>query len=138
MREYFKVTEEGVSEKELEELQRQLGYTLPTAYLSFLQETNGAEWCIHDKKGDCLNLWRVQNVPEWSKSYLQDWLPDCVLIGSDGGGRGIVFDRTASSDPDSWTVYRVDFGDLDRDEMVWVADSFLEWANREFRLPHEL
>jgi len=126
MREYFKVTGAGASQGEMEELQRQLGYAMPDAYLSFLRETNGAEWCIHDgETGDCLNLWKAQEMPELSAGYLQHWLPNCVLIGSNSGGRGIVFDRAVSDDPDLWTVYRVDFGCLDRDEMVWIADNFL-------------
>jgi len=136
MREYFKITASGASQDALNELQQQLGHELPDNYLALLLETNGAEWGVHDVGGDCLQLWKAQEVPEFNAAYeVQRWLPGVVAIASDGSGRAIILDTTVATEPNGWPVLRVEFGALDRDEFTPVAPNFLAWVEREFRLP---
>ncbi|MBV9467725.1 MAG: SMI1/KNR4 family protein [Abitibacteriaceae bacterium] len=136
MREYFRVTAAGASLDALNELQQQLGHVLPDAYLALLRETNGAEWGVHDVSGDCLQLWKAQEVPELNAAYeIQRWLPGVVAIASDGSGRAIILDTTIVTEPNLWPVLRVEFGALERDEFTPVATNFLAWVEREFRLP---
>lgn len=135
MRELFKVTGVSASRQELDDLQRQLGSVLPDAYLTFLRETNGAEWCIHDIDEDCLNFWKAHEVPELNVAYeIQLWLPDVLAIASDGGDRAIILDRT-TPDPNYWPLFRVEFGALCREGFEPVAKNFNDWVQREFRLP---
>lgn len=89
MKELFRVQRPGATPQELADLQVALGYDLPRVYLSFLTETNGAEWCIHNgNNGDCLALWQVNEIVTLNQAYqIQRWLPHALAIGSDGGGR---------------------------------------------------
>ena len=59
----------SVSAEELDGLLSACNYTLPSRYLEFLSETSGAEWCIHDSGGDCLNLWRAGKIIELNEGY---------------------------------------------------------------------
>lgn len=122
--------------QELEDLQTSLGYSLPSAYLRFLAETNGAEWCIHNgNAGECLAMWQVNEIIAMSQGYqIQRWLPRVLAIGSDSGGDAIAFDRSSLFHPDSWPVARVGFGDLEADEMILQANSLVDWVSNEFRL----
>jgi len=136
MRKNFRVTEKGASQNELDELQRQLGYDLPDYYLLLLKQTNGAEWCVHDIEGNCLRLWKTQEIVKSNEDYqIQRYLPKSLAIGSDGGGRAIILDCSVSEKPNDWPIFLNDFGDLDRDEFVPVATDFLDWVKKEFRLP---
>jgi hypothetical protein len=136
MKELFRVQRPGATPQELADLQVALGYDLPRVYLSFLTETNGAEWGIHDgNSGDCLALWQVNEIVTLNQAYqIQRWLPHVLAIGSDGGGDAIVLNKSSLSHPDSWPVARVGFGALDVDEMTLQASSFAHWASSEFRL----
>lgn len=136
MKKYFQVTESGASQDELDELGRQLGHSLPDAYLSLLRETNGAELGVHDVGGDCLQLWKAHEVSKLNRDYqVRRHLPEVVAIASDGGGKAIILDRIVSTDPNQWPLFLVDFGALDRDEFTPVAANFHDWVQREFRLP---
>jgi hypothetical protein len=137
MKELFRAQEIGATPQELADLQAVLGYALPCDYLIFLAETNGAEWGIHDRGGDCLALWQVSEIVSMNhESQIQRWMPRVLAIGSDGGGDAIVFNQEASPEPNSRSIVRVGFGTLDKDGMTLLADSFVAWGGNEFRLRH--
>lgn len=57
---------------------------LPAQYIDFMQEHNGGE-------GDLGETWfilyRLEELKELNDDYvISDFLPDCIIIGSDGGG----------------------------------------------------
>jgi len=135
MKELFGVQSAGATSQELVDLQTALGFALPDAYLSFLRETNGAQWGIHDTGGDCLALWQTGEIVRMNQDYqIQRYLPNVLAIGSDGGDDAIVFSKVSLSPPNAWPVARVGFGALDADEITPLADSFVEWVTDEFRL----
>lgn len=135
MKEHFQVHRPPATDGAVATLQRWLGRDLPPQYLAFLREANGVELGVHDEGGDCLRLWSATEVPERNAAYgIQRWLPDTFAIGSDGGDDAILFDMSAATGPEGWSVVRVGLGALDREEFVVQAPSFAEWAAREFRL----
>lgn len=101
---------------------------LPVAYLHFLAQSNGAEWCINDQVGDCLGLWSTQEIAELNTDYaIPHYLPAFLAIGSDGGDDAIGIDRAESLDPERWPVVRIGFGNLVREDFLRLAPDFRDW-----------
>lgn len=135
MKEHFQVVQAPASEEAKRALQEWVGRLLPSSYVDFLRETNGAELGVHDGGGDCLCLWSAEQIPQLNAAnQLQRWLPGTFAIGSDGGADAVLLDMTPSASPERWPVIRVGFGALDREEFCTQAGSFAEWADRAFRL----
>ncbi len=135
MKEMFRVNEPPLTPDAEQLLRLWFGQPLPTVYVTFLRETNGAKLGRHDRDGDCLQLWRAEEIPDFNRMYeIQKYLPGTFAIGSDGGDDAILLDMTASGDQDAWPVIRVGFGALARDEFFQQASSFGAWAALEFRL----
>jgi hypothetical protein len=62
----------------------EFGVVPPADYLSFLSETNGAEGPVGESS--YLTLWRVEEpVTNTSAYQVEEFAPELVLIGSDGG-----------------------------------------------------
>jgi hypothetical protein len=134
LKEVFRVVQPAATRRHIATLRAAIG-PLPDSYTEFLLESNGAEWCIHDQGGDCLALWTTKEIPQLNEDYeIARWLPDLLVIGSNGGGDGIGFDRAASQDPELWSIVRIGFGNLDRADFVRLANGFADWRAREFRL----
>ena len=125
----FRVVHPPASTHAIESLRKACGI-LPTSYETFLAQADGAEWCVNDRGGDCLALWRANKIEEMNAAYeIPRYLADFLAIGSDGGGYAIGFDRAASPDPERWPVVLIGFGDLDRNEFVQLADGFQAWCD---------
>lgn len=123
----FRVVNPPASDGEIAALIRSCG-PLPAAYTRFLSLANGAESCVNDREGDCLALWATGEIAGLNEDYaIQRYLPDLLVIGSDGGGDAIGLDRSASADPRSWPVVRIGFGNLDRTDFVQLAPAFRDW-----------
>ena len=135
IKQLFQVVNEPVSSEEIDGLLSACNQKLPALYPKFLSKANGAESCLHDDGGDCLALWRAEEIIELNGAYeIPKYLPDLLVIGSDGGDDAIGFDRLGRENPDEWPVVRIGFGNLDRADFVQLADSFKEWWQSEFRL----
>ena len=133
MKEHFKVTAPPATPEAIEAVVRALG-PLPSAYVMFLHETNGAEFGSTDRDGDCLVLWGCEELAPYNESSeLRESLPNCLAIGSDGGDGAVLLVRTGGA-PDLWPVVRVGFGSLDPDELTEQAPTFATWAESRFRL----
>jgi hypothetical protein len=129
----FQAPQKPVTKRALSALLKSVG-PLPSAYVSFLGATNGAEGGIDDIGADCLNLWAAEEIAKLNADYeIARWCPTLLAIGSNGGSDAFGFDRRPLDDPESWPVVRVGFGDLDPATFVVVAPSFTAWASRNFR-----
>src|SRR3974390_2114178 len=105
----FKVVNPPATPEALARLSSIFG-ALPDSYLAILATSDGVECGIHDKDGDCLVLWPTGQLPKLNSDYeIQRWLPEVIVIGSDGGGEAIGFDRSTASDPELWPVVRIPF-----------------------------
>jgi len=101
---------------------------LPASYEKFLSITDGAEWCANDQDGDCLVLWSAREIAELNEAYqISRYVPELLVIGSNGGGSAVGFNRATSSEPEHWPIIRIGFGNLDRTDFVQLAPSFQSW-----------
>lgn len=130
----FRVMNPPANRSELKTLCMACG-DLPPSYLQFLTASNGAESCVNDIGGDCLALWSCSEIPEMNEAYqIARYVPELLVIGSDGGDCAIGFDRKGMSVSESWPVVRIGFGNLDRSDFVSLASGFRVWQAGGFRL----
>src|SRR5436309_3340249 len=114
----FRVSRGPATQTTLATLRSACG-SLPASYLGFLGMCVGAESCFHDRDGDCLVLWSSWEIAELNAAYqVARWVPELLVIGSDGGDDAIGFDRGVSLNPELWPVVRIGFGNLDKGAFV--------------------
>jgi len=131
----FRVLRPPAHAEELATLVSASGGKLPGSYLRFLGQANGVEWCVNDEGGDCLALWRVNEIVELNEAYaIPKYVPELLAIGSNGGDDAIGFDRSESEDPEEWPVVQIEFGNLERADFVRLATGFRDWQAQGFRL----
>jgi len=107
-----------IQESRLEELERAVRGGLPPSYRALLQVSDGAivgGW----------KLYSSAELLERNATYrIQEFMPGYLLVGDNGGGRGL-FLRTES--PLDFRTFVVGFGALSDEEARAVAPSFEEW-----------
>jgi hypothetical protein len=109
--------------------------SLPSSYLAFLRQTNGAEDGIHQVDG-YVRLHSVSETLRRNPQYqIQHSLPQLWMIGDDGGDHGYFLDRS-TDEPDRWPVVEAPLGALFAGDLVTVADSFSDWHDRAFVVRH--
>ena len=104
----------------------ELRVQLPSDYVAFLKESNGAEGTISESS--YVALWPVDELRAANDDYgVVEFAPGLLLFGSDGGDTAYAFDTT-----DSMTVVEVPFIGMSRDEVRPVAPTFSEFLERLF------
>lgn len=102
-------------------IQKESGTQMPSDYLDFLQFANGGEGWIGDFY---IILWRFDHLFQMNDSYnAKEYIPELLLIGSDGGGEAYAFDHISIP----WKVVRSPFVGMDRKSVVVIASSFKEF-----------
>ena len=110
------------------DLQRSLGFQLPTDYVDFLQATNGGEGPV----GTCgyARIWRLDELLKWNEAYqVADRAPGLFLFGTDGGGEAFAFDTRKSPMP----IVEVTFISMSHEDVIEMAldfESFLDVLGR--------
>jgi SMI1 / KNR4 family (SUKH-1) len=90
----FGWAETGAAESAIEDVQAELGRTLPADYLAVMRAHNGGEGWVGD--GAYLRLWPVEELVETNRTLeASSLVPGVILIGSDGadGLYGVVVDQ---------------------------------------------
>ena len=91
----------------------------PTDYIEFLSHANGAEGPIGPS--GYLVLWPIEQIREFNAAYhVEEFAPDLVLIGSDGGDIAFGFDRRSQG------VVMVPFIGMSMSETRRLGDQFLD------------
>ena len=76
-----------------------------------------------------------REIPGLNEAYqIARHVPELLAIGSDGGGCAVGFDRGGETDPESWPMVRIGFGNLDRADFVRLASCFRDWRKAGFQL----
>ncbi len=114
----------GATREEIDQAETELGLTLPSEYRALLAESNGLRpQGGHTDRYD-LALFAAAELAEMNTAYeVPDYLPGHLLIGLDGGGRGIFLDTAAEPSP----VYLCEMGALFPDDLRRLADSLEAW-----------
>lgn len=103
----------------IEQLEQQLNVVLPADYKQFLLWSNGGEGPIGDSY---LVLWPVEKVAQLNEDYqVVKYLPDVIIIGTDGGGSGYGLLYKAGT---SASLITVPLGDLGSESISILGDSF--------------
>ena len=129
--EAFSILQAPASEADLASLLAHVG-DLPSAYLEFLKQTDGAECGLIQPEGYYLRLDSARLTIESNAAYgIQKHLPQLWMIGNDGGDYGICLHRDQSP-PDEWPVIEVPLGAPFVEEIVTISPSFAAWQEAGF------
>ena len=79
----------------IQEVESELGSSLPEDYAQFLQQADGGEGFIGN---GYLILWRVGDLLTMNKAYeVAEYASSLFLFGSDGGGEAYAFDMRSDT-----------------------------------------
>jgi hypothetical protein len=107
------------TEQEIHDFEGLAGLTLPIEYVEFLRVGNGGEGFIGENA--YAMLWRVEELERFNREYeVQQYAPGLLLIGSDGGGEALAYDRRQTP----WVVVQVPFVGMDLAHVEVLGDSF--------------
>ncbi len=85
----------GVSRVEVKNFNESYRSALPEDYWRFLLFSNG---CTGFFGGSFLILWKMEELIRENEEYrVEEFAPDFILIGSDGGGRAFGFDKNTQN-----------------------------------------
>jgi hypothetical protein len=96
-------------------------WDLSKDYQKFLLWSNGGEGYIGS---NYISLWKLENIIQLNKDYqIQKYLGDnCIAFGTDGGGICYGFDYSLQK-----KIFKSSLGDLDRNEKIFIANTFDEF-----------
>ena len=98
------------------------------AYAALLQCSNGL---VTEPESSSILLYATSEIGERNGTYeVAIYLPEMLMIGDDGGGRGIFIERT---NQDS-AVYLIGMGSMLRSDAVVLASHLTVWIETGFPL----
>lgn len=110
------------TEQEICESEQSLKTVLPEIYKEFLRSTNGG------KSEDSIYFYSTEDILERNITFeINEYLPDYILIGDDGGGRGI-FMRASKN---STSVIMVGLGSLSEEDFEEISSDLQKWIEFE-------
>ena len=122
----FATTNNPATQDEILRVQKGLECTLPQDYIDFLKCSNG----ISADGIRSLLLYDTDSVLERNSTFEVSTYapPSWILIGDDGGGRGIFLDCAS----EKGSVYQIGLGSMLRSDAVFLASSLTDWIERRF------
>jgi len=119
--------QESASDEAIAHTQAMIGCLFPSPYVELLKCSDG--FSVPDVVN--LHVYSTSGLPERNTTYeVATYLPGWLLIGSDGGGRGIFLNCTDQEG----AIYIVGLGSMLRSDMVLLASNAAEWVTRGFSL----
>ena len=114
---------EGCDRNVIKEIESELGKVFIKDYVDFLFWSNGGEGEIGE---NYISFWRCEDIVQLNKDYgIQKYLTDnFVAFGTDGGSECYAFDYSVSRNT---KIVKCSLGDLDINELKYVADTFFEF-----------
>ena len=113
---------DGANVASIKSVEKLLDITFPEQYKDFLLWSNGAEGVLGN---NYMYIWAVEDVIAYNQDYkIQKYLQKEYLAFGMDGDVGYVFYLPNQS------IYRVDFGDLDLESIVYIATSFTEFLGK--------
>ena len=91
-------------------------FKLPTGYIEFMKETNGADVSFENAY---LILWPLTDLISLNQEYgVDEFAPHFFLIGSDGGDTAYAISRKSSN------IYEMPFIGMSNEEAVLISNDF--------------
>ncbi len=112
------------TDAEIAALTQFVGRPLPVDYAVFLRRYGGGALWYRDLW--YLWLWRAADIPTWAAAYgfTPQRVPGTIVIGSDGGGEGIVLDTRPEHADGKYPIYAINFVSIDWEDALLVAPDF--------------
>lgn len=113
---------DGANIDSIEKTEKLLNTIFPESYKSFLLWSNGGEGIINNTY---IYLWAVEDLIPYNEDYkTQNYLnKEYFAFGMDGD-TGYIFHL-----PD-YSIYKVEFGDMDIESLIFIASSFTEFLDK--------
>ncbi|MBM7662807.1 hypothetical protein JOC85_003618 [Bacillus mesophilus] len=112
----------SISQKEIEEVEKELKVKFPQDFVDFMLLTNGGEGTIGEDS--YLRLWKIEELIESNERYaVEEFAPGLIIIGSDGGDTAYGYDFR-NENP---LLVEVDFFGMDLEEPFFTTSSFFEF-----------
>src|SRR5688572_6123841 len=122
---------EPASDEAIAAAQVALGCNFPSEYIELLRCSNGIA-----ASGDTssLILYSVDEIQERNETYrVQQQSPALLMIGDDGGGRGILLEHGTSSSP----IYLIGMGSLAIEDAKILAANLEDWLRENLPLDNQ-
>lgn len=116
----FEVVASGTrsSDVEIDKLIQYSKIDVPPEFLEIVKERTELEIWVNREK--YMRIWGANGCIEMNAAYnIQKYIPDSLAIGDDECSNAVLY----ANGNNGFGVYMVSFGDLDADEMVYIADS---------------
>jgi hypothetical protein len=118
-------TQEPATQEAIVLAQDAVRHTFPNEYVQLLRCSNG----LSVPNVVSLSLYSTDELSERNETYeVPIYLPDWLVIGDDGGGRGVFLDVASGA------VYLVGLGSMLRSDAVLLASSIDDWVKQGFVL----
>ncbi len=112
----------GTSDDVLRKVESRLNISLPTQYVDFLRQSNGAEGSVGENS--YLVLWSIEEIEPLNEAYaVNEFAPGLIFIGSDGGDVAYAFDTRDEAMP----IVEVPFIGMDVKAIKLCGRTFLEF-----------
>lgn len=103
---------------EIDELIHYSQIDVPLEFIEIIKERTELEIMVKNEK--YIRVWGASGCIEMNSAYhIQKYIPDSLAIGDDECSNAVLYAHGANG----FGVYMVPFGDLDVNEMVYIADS---------------
>ena len=110
------------SNQAIKGLEKNLGFSLPKEYVSFLLTSDGGEGWVGENS--YLSLWGVDEIAALNEAYeVNEFAPGLMLFGSDGGIDAYAFDTRG----ESTVIVEVPFIGMDLREVKNCGNTFIEF-----------
>ena len=106
------------TDTEIDELIHYSKIDVPLEYIEIIKERTELELLVNHEK--CIRIWGASGCIEMNDAYhIQKYIPDSLAIGDDECSNAVLY----ANGSNGFGIYMVSFGDLDVNEMVYIADS---------------
>jgi len=116
------------TDSEVKALEKHLGIRLPETYSQFLKSSNG----LYDPDSGC-SLYATHELAERNRTYsvFKD-APGYVLLGDDGGGRGILIQYATGE------LFMIGLAHIVPDDFTPVANDIHSFLQHRIKQIHEI
>jgi len=110
--------------EQIRQIESELGVSFPDNYSDFFLYSNGYEGNIGNNS--YVVIWEVEKLIPFNKGYkVEEFAPNLILFGSDGGDIAYAFDKTNNS----VTIVETPFIGMGLEELKLLGNNFIEFLN---------
>lgn len=112
------VSDANSRDTEIDELIYYSKIDVPLEFIEIIKEKTELEIMVKNEK--YIRIWGASGCIEMNSSYnIQKYIPDSLAIGDDECSNAVLY----ANGTNGFGVYMVSFGDLDANEMIYIANS---------------